>query len=394
MKKLPVETTRKYLKAVNKRLIKEARRKGELDRGVTVAIDRTKGPVNWHGEVERDEDGNITEPWILGYKDKRLYFQWATIQVVGNDVPIVLDAIPVKRKMKRADIVDELLSSAKEMVNIREVQADREYDVKGVRRVVEKHGLIYRTAGKVTGLRGTCTKLRNKGAWTYIIEEGGLNGAKTQKTVFVPALNSEVYDPEDQQVDEDDESDDEDADESTEDPEIRQQMMDEFGDITDTDEEETRRMFGDIIDEMKEEEEKRPESEIYGSDADVEAYAIFKTNDPRASLNDCEDKWDVIEVAHRAARPYRARWAIEEGNKKLKQFMAKTKSPDHEFRYFNMAFGALLYNVWRLVDLLVQLSLEMEYDYSPHVTADEFLTCAEEHFDLDTPPPPVVAGAV
>jgi IS4 transposase len=99
-------------------------------------------------------------------------------------------------------------------------------------------------------------------------------------------------------------------------------------------------------------------------------------------------------MAARAVRPYRNRWIVEEGNKKLKQFMARTKSDDHCFRFFNMGFSIILYNVWRLVDLLVQLSLEREYDYSPLVTADEFLTCAEEHFDLDTPPPPTVRGAV
>jgi IS4 transposase len=63
-------------------------------------------------------------------------------------------------------------------------------------------------------------------------------------------------------------------------------------------------------------------------------------------------------MAARAVRPYRNRWGIEEGNKNLEQFMARTMSDDHCFWFFNMGFSIILYNVWRLVDLLVQLSLE------------------------------------
>lgn len=33
-------------------------------------------------------------------------------------------------------------------------------------------------------------------------------------------------------------------------------------------------------------------------------------------------------------------------------------SKEHEYRYFNFAFACVLYNVWRLVDLLVKLALE------------------------------------
>lgn len=212
----------------------------------------------------------------------------------------------------------------------------------------------------------------------------------TQKTVFVPAISSDVFEAETQEADLDDEADAADEESS----EFHQELLGEFGDAFDVDEDESHRMFEDVLDTVREDEESRPESQIYGSDADVDAYAIFKTNDPSVSIDGCESALDTLHMAARAARPYRFRWAIEEGNKKLKQFMARTKSDDERLRFFNYAFRAVLYNTWRLVDLLVQLSLELEDDHEPHVTADEFLACAEEHFDLDTPPPAPVAGTV
>lgn len=385
-----MEQSRQQFPAVTAELMKRTRRQGEFDRGVTVAVDFTKSPVKWHGDVERDADGNITEGWILDYKGGDLYYQIATIQIVGEDLPIIPDFVPVKRGRSRADIGDELLETAKVMVNVREIQADREFDVTGVRRVIQDHGCIYRTAGKVTGLRGTCTKLRNMGALGHVIEEGGLDGVITQKTVFVPAISSDVFEAETQEADLDDEADAADEESS----EFHQELLGEFGDAFDVDEDESHRMFEDVLDTVREDEESRPESQIYGSDADVDAYAIFKTNDPSVSIDGCESALDTLHMAARAARPYRFRWAIEEGNKKLKQFMARTKSDDERLRFFNYAFRAVLYNTWRLVDLLVQLSLELEDDHEPHVTADEFLACAEEHFDLDTPPPAPVAGTV
>ncbi|ARS90696.1 hypothetical protein B1756_13795 [Natrarchaeobaculum aegyptiacum] len=57
---------------------------------------------------------------------------------------------------------------------------------------------------------------------------------------------------------------------------------------------------------------------------------------------------------------YERRWDIENGFKKLKTFLAETQSHDHRFRYVNFAFACVLYNCWRLVDILVQLELDGE----------------------------------
>jgi len=57
-------------------------------------------------------------------------------------------------------------------------------------------------------------------------------------------------------------------------------------------------------------------------------------------------------------------------------------------RFFCFAFAATLYNCWRLVDLLVKLSVEDDPEYTPIVTASRFLAVAEGMFGLEEKPPP------
>lgn len=75
---------------------------------------------------------------------------------------------------------------------------------------------------------------------------------------------------------------------------------------------------------------------------------------------------------------YGDRWDIESGYKSVKRFMAATISKDFTLRFFYFAFACLLYSLWRLVDLLVQLDLFDEYTRSPLVTANDVLTLAKK----------------
>jgi putative transposase len=46
----------------------------------------------------------------------------------------------------------------------------------------------------------------------------------------------------------------------------------------------------------------------------------------------------------------------------------------------------VLYNVWRLVDLLVKLAIDGENrSYEPRVDANQFLTVAKQFYGLDPP---------
>lgn len=377
--KLQVQRIREMFRATARRLVKEARRKSELSRKVTVAIDKTKGPREFKGHIERNDKGKNQEDWILGYKEEGPHFQWAAVQIVGDDIPIVLDLVPVYRGFHTWDIVDELLKHTKNFVNIDEVQLDREFDNDGVRDVIQnKHGLGYRMPGKKGRHRAKCTQLRRSGKLTHIQEDGGLDGSEPCKTIFVPAYNTDRFEPVDDEETDDEEEDD--------DPSLHQELIEDYAEATGTEVEESERMFSDLIDDMKEKEEERP---TRGAQADVESYAVFRTNDPDVYVDEDASRVERIHMAERAVHEY-TRWPIEEGFKKIKEFMVRTTSRDHELRFFNFAFAACLYNVWRLVDLLVQLSLGIEQD-EPFVTVCEFLNCARAYFDIDSPPPPAQA---
>jgi len=82
-----------------------------------------------------DRTGHKDE--IIGTKENTddYAYQWATVQFVGNAVPIVLDARPVRRGESRVEIVEDLLNSAQDAVHVDNVPMDRELD--------SLHGLSY-----------------------------------------------------------------------------------------------------------------------------------------------------------------------------------------------------------------------------------------------------------
>lgn len=73
---------------------------------------------------------------------------------------------------------------------------------------------------------------------------------------------------------------------------------------------------------------------------------------------------------------YGRRWGIENSYETIKDFLAWTTSKDFGVRLFYFGFAVLLYNMWLLVDLPVQVSLEIEHRYKPRVTAKRFLNLA------------------
>jgi len=75
---------------------------------------------------------------------------------------------------------------------------------------------------------------------------------------------------------------------------------------------------------------------------------------------------------------YSRRWGIENSYKTIKDFLAWTTSKDFNVRLFYFGFAILLYNMWLLVDLLVQLSLDVDHRYKPLVTAKRFLNLARK----------------
>lgn len=60
------------------------------------------------------------EDEIIGTKEKtdEYAYQWPTVQLVGNAVPLVLDARPVQQGESRKEIVENLLDSAEDLVHV------------------------------------------------------------------------------------------------------------------------------------------------------------------------------------------------------------------------------------------------------------------------------------
>ncbi len=81
----------------------------------------------------------------LGTKEKtdEYAYQWVTVQLVGNAVPIVLDARPVQKGETRLEIVEDLLDSAEEFVHVDNVLMDREFDSQHVLGMISQRRLSY-----------------------------------------------------------------------------------------------------------------------------------------------------------------------------------------------------------------------------------------------------------
>ncbi|MFB1064524.1 transposase [Natrinema sp. H-ect4] len=126
-----------YRQAIG-RLLNEVAETEQFFRAGIVAIDITEADP-----FTGDRTGHEDE--IIGTKEKtdEYAYQWATVQLVGNAVPIVLDARPVRKGEPRLEIVEDLLNSAEEMVHVDNVLMDREFDSQHVLEMLSQRGLSY-----------------------------------------------------------------------------------------------------------------------------------------------------------------------------------------------------------------------------------------------------------
>ncbi|ADJ13755.1 hypothetical protein [Halalkalicoccus jeotgali] len=75
---------------------------------------------------------------------------------------------------------------------------------------------------------------------------------------------------------------------------------------------------------------------------------------------------------------YTARGGIETSYKKIKDFAAWTTSKAFEVRLFHFGMAVLLYNMWLLVDFLVQATVYDEFRPKPRLTAKRFLDFVDQ----------------
>lgn len=390
LSRLSVEEVRELHRDVVEDLIAEARREGELVGKMTVAIDETKGHP-WTGGIERDEDGNNIEDWRLGYKNDndtrtQYYYKWAAVQVVGFDIPLVLDALPVKRGMTKGEIVDELMASASELLDdVELVLMDGGFDSEASKNNAEAHESLYMNRKS----QDDDDKKRMREMWSEdddeleavrIVEQEERVGMPNRKIIYVPKV---MTDDEDEEEDEDDG--------------MRQELIEDFSETVTEDEsggEEfpEKSPFDSLIAEIRAGEQEKKDDDDEDEFDPSEMYVAFETNHPLAATRPGrgEDEYSEREqqqAAARMVRKYGSRWGIENGFKKRGHFLPRTASPNHVLRFFGFIFAATLYNAWRMVDLLVKLSVEDDPVYTPLVTASRFMAVMEGQFGLSKPPP-------
>ena len=135
---LPIEQIREMYRQAIRQLINELAETEEFFRAGIVAIDITEDDP-----FTGDRSGHEDE--IIGTKEKNdeYAYQWATVQLVGNAVPLMLDARPVRRGESRKEIVEDLLDSAENLVHVDNVLMDREFDSQHILEMISRRGLSY-----------------------------------------------------------------------------------------------------------------------------------------------------------------------------------------------------------------------------------------------------------
>nr|WP_245944546.1 transposase [Haloplanus salinus] len=135
---LSVDQVREMYRQAITRLLNEVAETEQFFRAGIVAIDITEDDPFTGDRTGREDE-------IIGTKEKtdEYAYQWATVQLVGNAIPVVLDARPVRKGESRLEIVKDLLDSAEEMVHVDNVLMDREFDSQHVLEMLSQRGLSY-----------------------------------------------------------------------------------------------------------------------------------------------------------------------------------------------------------------------------------------------------------
>lgn len=128
------------------------------DRHVVAAVDFTHVPYHVWPWIDKDDQIPKAEypPMVSGYVDDgelKHGYTFATITIVGNDVPIILGIEPVKEHSgwepadtpadSKADVVARLLSRAQQYVDLDEVLLDSDFYTREVRAEIDGRGLLY-----------------------------------------------------------------------------------------------------------------------------------------------------------------------------------------------------------------------------------------------------------
>ncbi len=144
-----------------KNIVKTIRHEDPFDdRHVVAAVDFTHVPYHVWPWIDKDAKIPKAEypPMVSGYEDDgeiKYGYTFATITIVGNGVPIILGIEPVKEHSEwepedapsdsKAEVVDVLLDTARQYVDLDEVLLDRGFYSNRVYETIHDRGLVYLT---------------------------------------------------------------------------------------------------------------------------------------------------------------------------------------------------------------------------------------------------------
>jgi len=118
-----------------------------------------------------DRTGHEDE--IIGTKEKtnEYAYQLATVQLVGDIVPLVLDARPIRKGDTRVEIVKDLVDSAMEVVTVERVFMGRAFDSQHVLEAVDDLGVTYVVPKRMqTSEKAQAERLLDRGQDRYVTD--------------------------------------------------------------------------------------------------------------------------------------------------------------------------------------------------------------------------------
>jgi hypothetical protein len=182
------------------------------DRHVVAAVDYTRLPYHVWPWIDKDEEIPKSEypPMVSGYvEDGELKhgYTFATITIVGNDVPIVVGIEPVKEHSEwepadaprdsKGEVVLRLLERAQQYVDLDEVLLDRAFYSKEVRAEINNRSLLYTMpVPKYESDYRTIKKVKSKDGVDAAVNHDvpvGIDGDvdHTAEYLYVPATSDE-----------------------------------------------------------------------------------------------------------------------------------------------------------------------------------------------------------
>lgn len=170
LRELSIKEIREMYRQAVGTLLDEAAATSAFHRAGIVAIDITEDDPFTGDRTDHEDE-------IIGTKEEsdEYAYQWATVQIVGNAVPLVLDARPVQRGETRKEIVEDLLNSAQELVHVDNVLMDREFDSQHILEMIDHRGLSYVVPKRMqTSEKAQAKRLRQRGQDRYVTDRSSI----------------------------------------------------------------------------------------------------------------------------------------------------------------------------------------------------------------------------